>query len=352
MIRGLTVCAVFTPVKMKKVGVARRAARRLPARDEVDFVVAPRRIEPVRGKAKLWRTLLVLSGMALLGGGIAAADSITVSLTASGPQPLTVSVNWGDTVDFVNSDTTAHVLASTATEIGTTTVDPGQTVSATFAGTAGLKRYTMSGKPKNFIFPAVTVTLTGTLALAARPSSLTYGRSTRLVGHLVLAPGEQVELLQRPLNRFGNGSGEWRPLGGPLPTDQSGSFALGVSPAAGVEYQAIAAAGQLLSAPVKVFVMPAVRVVAPRRVRQGVAFAIGVGIRPASAASSVSLEAYVPALKRWHSLGRAHVAGGRARLLVAVDAGVTKLRISLGPHEITGTGFSSVDGKPFTVVGS
>ena len=64
----------------------------------------------------LRRALAVLAGAALFGVGVALADSAaTVSLTSTGPQPATVTINWGDTVAFVNVDSVAHSLSSTVT---------------------------------------------------------------------------------------------------------------------------------------------------------------------------------------------------------------------------------------------
>jgi hypothetical protein len=288
---------------------------------------------------------------ALFVAGFALADAVTVSMTSTGPVPPTATVNWGGTVQFVNSDTIDHSLASSEPEIGTTTVPVGQTVSIVFSGKAGLKRYVMSGKPRAFFGPAVEVTLNGKLDLHARTGVVTYGQSVQLQGSQSLGPGAQVSIQQRPLNQFGNGSGDWHVVAGPISTSSSGRFSYGVTPAAGAEYQAVAAAGQLLSNTVLLFVQPRIDVHAPRRARVGRAVDLRVSVRPANAARSVDLEGYIPRLKRWHVIGRVSLSragAGGARLVV--QAGTARMRFSIGSTAVA-AGLRAGTSKVFTVVG-
>jgi hypothetical protein len=296
--------------------------------------------------------LIVLAFVSLFGAGLGLADSAsTVTMTSSGPQPVTVTVNWGGTVNFFNSDAIAHAIASSEPEIRTVTVAPAQTVPLTFTGKVGLKRYVMSGKPRSFYGPAVLVTLSGTLDLTARDGTVRFGQSTQLQGRLSLQPVGEVSIQQRPLNRFGNGSGAWSVVAGPFPTSGTGAFSYGATPAVGAEYEAVAAAGQLVSKPVTVLVTPAISVVAPKRIRVGRAFAIHINVSPPKATRSVDLEAYVPRLKRWHAIGHVALpAAGTAAVRMTVPAGTMRLRVAITGAGIAG-GLTAGTSKPFTVVG-
>ena len=210
----------------------------------------------------------------------------------------------------------------------------------------------MSGKPKSFYGPAVVVALNGTLDLTASTAVVRYGQSTQLLGHLVLQPGAAVSIQQRPLNRYGNGTGVWTVVAGPFPTLGSGGFSYGTTPSASAEYEAVAAAGQLVSKPIKVGVTPFVAFTAPRRVKAGQVFTIRVSIRPAKATRTVDLEAYVPKQKRFHALGHVRLTSagtGVARL--TLQPGRTMLRLSV-PSSGIATGFVSGATKAFVVTSS
>jgi hypothetical protein len=298
------------------------------------------------------RGLIVVAGVALFGAGLALADSQVVTMTATGPQPARVTVNWGDTVNFVNADSSAHSLSSTDPEIGTVTVAPSQTLPITFAGKVGARAYVMSGKPKSFYGPAVVVALNGTLDLTASTGVVRYGQSTQLLGHLVLQPGAAVSIQQRPLNRYGNGNGVWTVVAGPFPTLGSGGFSYGTTPSASAEYEAVAAAGQLVSKPVKVGVTPFIAFTAPRRVKAGQVFTIRISVRPAKATRTVDLEAYVPRQKRFHALGHVRLtSAGKGVARVTLQAGRTTLRLAV-PSSGMATGFVSGATKAFVVTSS
>src|SRR5207302_1847785 len=143
----------------------------------------------------------------------------------------------------------------------------------------------------------------------------------------------------RPLNQFLNGTGEWTPVAGPFPTSGSGTFNYGTTPAAGAEYQAVAAAGQLLSKPVKIVVVPFIGVVAPKAVTAGRPFTVRATVTPAKAVSAVDFETYIPKLKQWHPLAHVRLTGsGRATATVTLSAGRSLLRVSVGARELAAPG--------------
>lgn len=298
-----------------------------------------------------WRRLAAGAGaLALFGAGLAfaAADSI-VTLTANGPQPPTATVNWGDTVVFTNIDQAAHVLASTEPEIGTTTVAAGQSATLVFAGKVGTKHYVFSASPRSFYGPSVVVQLRGSIDLAARTPVVTYGASAQLDGRLTLRPGAEVTIVARHLNIYGNGTGEWTPVAGPLATTGHGAFSYGTMPRAGAEYAAHAAAGQLLSKPVTVLVSPSIRVRAPRRVRAGRPFTISVRVAPAAVTRTATLETYVAATKTWHSAGKLRIVGGAGSTARSVQSGTSRFRVSIASRDLV-AGFTAGTSKSFTVV--
>ena len=189
---------------------------------------------------------MALAAAGLLAAGIALAGTSTVMLTPTGPQPQTVTVNWGDTVAFVNGDSVQQGIQSTLPAIGTTTIAPGATVSYVFTTAAGIQRYVASRNKKGFYGPAVDVTVNGTVKLAAQSPYVTVGHTVALFGTTTLAPGLPVAILARPLNQYLNGTGKWIAVAASVSPDSAGSFAYTASPAANTEYLAAAAAGQLL----------------------------------------------------------------------------------------------------------
>ena len=52
----------------------------------------------------------VLGLVALGTAGYALGAGASISLTADGPQPETVTVNWGDTVVYSNADSVEHAI--------------------------------------------------------------------------------------------------------------------------------------------------------------------------------------------------------------------------------------------------
>lgn len=310
-------------------------------------------MEAVGPRSKSIRcALIVVAGVVVFGAGLALADLKVVTMTATGPQPATVTVNWGDTVDFVNADSSPHSLSSTDPDIGTVTVAPAQTVPVTFAGKVGARGYVMSGKPRSFFGPAVVVTLNGTLDLTARAGVVRYGKSTQLVGRLSLQPGAAVSIQQRLLNRFGNGTGAWSVVAGPFPTSGTGVFSYGTTPSTGAEYEAVAAAGQLVSKPVEVGVTPFIAFTAPRRVKAGHVFTIRITVHPATATRTVDLEVYVPNQKRFHAVGHVRLtSAGSGVAHLSLPAGRALLRLAVTSSGIA-TGFVTGTTKPFVVTGS
>ena len=295
----------------------------------------------------------LVAGTALFCVGVAlAASTATVSMTATGPEPATVTVGWGGTVAFVNSDSSPHSIASADTEIGTMTVAPGQTVPLTFTGKTGTKRYVMSGKPKAFFYPAILVTLDATLTLNSAKGSVAFGQAAQLLGKLSLAPGSAVTIQSRPLNKFLNGAGDWRDASRALTTGGSGEFSYRTTPTAGAEYQAVAAAGQLVSKPVKIAVAPVITVKAPIRAKVGQPVTVRVKVRPGDAASSVDLEQYVPRLKRWHAIAHLRLSHGVAVTKLSVQSGRSLLRVSVTSRGLSAPGFSASSSSAFTIVGS
>ena len=67
--------------------------------------------------ALLGALLLALLGAALVGAAPAGAATATVTLSAKGPTPDSVTISVADTVTFTNADQLAHVVSSTKTSM-------------------------------------------------------------------------------------------------------------------------------------------------------------------------------------------------------------------------------------------
>ncbi len=137
------------------------------------------------------RKLLVLLAAAamLTVSGAAAAKTVTVTITANGYVPSSVTVAQGDTVQFTNSDTVVHQVTFKSTAGVTCTPNPlvlqpkasGTCVLQT-AGPYGFSDPNVKGKKYH---GSITVTATAqALSLSAKPLLLIFGAKTTLAGVL------------------------------------------------------------------------------------------------------------------------------------------------------------------------
>jgi hypothetical protein len=278
--------------------------------------------------------LALVAGGVVFAAGFAFAGSSVVTLTATGPQPSVVTVAWGDTVSFVNGDSVTHGVSSPDPDITATTLTPGQTYSIVFKGRTGKKPYVEVSRPTSFYGPAVIVTLSGSLTLGKSSQLVEYGHSLQLHGKLTGASGSPVTIAQRPLNIYGNANGSWTTVAGPFATAGDGSFTYGLTPSFGVELEALAAAGQLISAPLKIFVKPALTVSARRTVRTDDVLTVVVHVRPPRGAATVQLELHDRGTGDWRPVDRSPVRFGVAKLRWKAAGGRERLRVEVLARDV------------------
>jgi hypothetical protein len=279
------------------------------------------------------------------------AQTVTVTLTSTGPQPPTVTVQWGDTVNFVNGDTVAHDINSSDPLIGNKTLNPGDSYPVLFNGSLGHKAYIETAKPRSFYGPSIVVALdNASLKLAAKPTAVVYGTST-VVSGTVAPAGTDVTIQSQPLNIYGNALGQWKDVGPAITSGTDGSFTYRTKVTAGTAFRASAAAGQLTSQMVKVFVLPVLTLKAPARVRAGDQGKVTITLSPANASSTVDLEAFSTKFGRWQPISHLSVPrSGRIVTSWTVVPGRTKLRAEI-PSQAIAAGLSAVASLPRTVVG-
>ena len=80
------------------------------------------------------RLCSALPALALGAGGFALAGTTTLSLTYAGPQPGTLTVPWGDTLEITNDDSVSHSLDLVAPGAAVRPDRAGQTFTATITG--------------------------------------------------------------------------------------------------------------------------------------------------------------------------------------------------------------------------
>jgi len=154
---------------------------------------------------KLLLLLLAVASLAAAGAAAerarpAAAASQTITISKTGFQPTSVSIQTGDAVLFSNSDTVAHTVAFKSTTgvkcpAIPLVVQAGQSASCTFS-TAGKFNFSdAAGKGKNFR-GTVTVATPLATSLAVSPTTAPYGRKVTLAGALASKlSGQQLQVM-------------------------------------------------------------------------------------------------------------------------------------------------------------
>jgi plastocyanin len=238
--------------------------------------------------------VLVVGAGAAVGAGVsAAATQVEIKLTATGPQPAEVKLNWGDTVVFTNADTVPHSIAIPKLALNSPAIPPGGTLTQVFDGKRG--SYPFRQRLPSKSYPGlITVEVTGTLTLKTPKPVVPTGRPVLLSG--VSAYGPSPVSLQA---RLAGASSGWVVLATVTP-DESGAFSAPVAIARGGRLRATAAAGQLVSPTVSVTILPKLKLtVFPRKTKKGRPVKITTRIQPANAARTATLETFNPRRNAW-----------------------------------------------------
>jgi plastocyanin len=149
--------------------------------------------------------VLVCAAALLAVAGVAAAKTVTVTITVNGYVPNATAIAVGDIVQFTNSDKVAHQVSfkKTAGVSCTPTplvLQPAQSGSCIF-GSAGTFGY--SNVKGNKFRGTITVTGSvaggGSLTLTVKPQIVVYGGKATLSGALANhKAGENAEILAQP----------------------------------------------------------------------------------------------------------------------------------------------------------
>jgi plastocyanin len=218
--------------------------------------------------------LAVVGALALGAAGFALADTQTVSLSSDGPDPATITVAWGDTLEIQNDDSVGHGLTSRYPELKVDAIPAGQTYTTSLTNRTITYGYRQTGAKR---YPGVVIVhFSGHVSLAARPVAVARGQAVRLKG--VSSRHHTAVLLEL---RAGT-STTWTRLK-VVSSGSNGGFAATVRLQRGGKVRATIEAGRIRSAVVAVDVKPAISVSA----RGG---RIHARVTPAGAASQLTLQ--------------------------------------------------------------
>jgi hypothetical protein len=269
-------------------------------------------------RRRLGRTIVGCAAVLALGaGGFALAGTTSLSLTSVGPQPRTVTVPWGGTLEITNADSTAHSLTSPHVELRSgTPIQPGQTFSATFTTATRSYGYRQTG---NKGYPGVVVVdFSGSVSVKATPKTVPYGKDVTLSGTTTI-PNTQVELSLRRA-----GEKKWTPFAN-VPSDASGAFSTTFALDRGARVRATVAAGQIASTPLVVAVRPTLAMTHTKKL-------IRVRLDPAAAAKRVTLVCR-SGKKHWRRLAVKRV-GANGVVTFARHKGKRPLRATLAHRDL------------------
>ena len=289
------------------------------------------------------RTLAFAGGLAaIFVSGLAFAATTGVTLGPAGPQPATVTVQWGDTVSFANAGGEAQSVTIPRLTVASPAIPPGASWAQVFNGRTGNYIFRQTGT-RNFS-GAVVVQLTGSVTMSAKPSVVSYGKRVALAGKSLA--GFPVKVEQQPAGQAGTWTERVTVQAG-----ADGAWSTSVLPVIGGRYRASAAADQLRSTVVSVGVRPRISLVAPRRVSAGRRVPVRARIAPAGAASSADLERYDAGRRRWVREDRRRVGpGGTVAFRWSAVKGRSLLRVQLFRVGMR-TGFEPASTRPIAVTG-
>lgn len=292
------------------------------------------------------RVPAALLGLVALGtAGYALGAGAAISLTGAGPEPKTVTLNWGDTVVYSNSDSAEHAVSIPRAEVTSPSIPPGGTFEHAFDGRSGNYNFVQLGK-RNYS-GQVVVKVSGEITLKAGSEVLAYGKAVTLSGKSAY-PGSPV--LVR--GRDAGAGGEWKTVL-ELTAGSDGSYTGRIRPKMGARYQARAAADQLASKIVDVAVKPTISIAVSRRLATaGSALVVTGRILPGGAVDRADLSGYDTKRKRWVTLQTRSVAdNGKVVFRSTFDEGALRLRISVRRGSTT-AGYTPAESKIVRVVGT
>jgi plastocyanin len=287
---------------------------------------------------------VVLALVALGIAGYAVGATATVMLTSTGPEPQSVSINWGDTVSYSNGDSIEHVVVIPRAEYTSPAIPPGGKLDYIFTGKSGTYSFVQQGGRNRS--GQVRVSADGSVTIKASAAVVPFGKSVALSGRSTF-PGSPVVLMGREGGAGGSSKAVLE-----VTAQADGSYTARLRPERGARYQARVAAGQIASDTVEVIVRPRVTIAVSRRTAPaGTKIVVTGRIAPAGAAANVDLAIYDPGRKRWVVIGTQRVKkDGKAVFRPTIEEGATRLRVVLRRGS-TQAGFTTAESRIVRVVG-
>jgi plastocyanin len=272
-----------------------------------------------------WRRLVVGAAFvaALAFAGFALSGGFTVELGPSGPGPQTVTVGWGDTLAFVNTDTVAHGITSSRPELNMPTIAAGSTFTTIITGRTATYAYRQTGGGRSR--PASIVShVTGSVSLKASKSQLLYGQSVQLSGVASL-PATPVSLQQRLRGQHG-----WKQLS-LLESGDDGSYKTTYKPSVGAKYRTTIAGGQIVSKLASVTVTPKLTIASQaKKAKAGHKVTITSRLTPGNAGTQVTLLQCNTAKGAWKRVaGKRPSKSGGVTFYWAAEAGKNYLKTTV-----------------------
>jgi plastocyanin len=292
------------------------------------------------------RTVAAALGLLVLGAaGYAVGAGVGVTLTASGPQPETVTINWGDTVTYSNGDSVAHGITIPRAEVASPSIPPGGIFEHVFDARGGNYNFVQQGTRNHA--GRVVVRVDGTASLRGTPTVVPFGKALTLSGQSSF-PGKPVVIR----GREAGAGGEWKNVF-TLTAGPDGAFSVRTRPQIGSRYQARVAADQISSRTIDVAVRPAIGIALSRRAAPaGTTITVTGKIRPASAVDRADLSGYDTRQKRWVILASQPVTKtGKVAFRLKVEEGSTRLRIS-ARRASTSAGYTPAESRFVRLVGT
>ena len=195
-------------------------------------------------------------------------------------------MQWGDTVNFANSDDAPHGITIPRIAFASPSIPAGQSWEQVFNGQSGNYLFRqVEGRP---FLGMVVVQLGGKVTMTVKPTAVVYGKRVTFEG--TTQPGYQVALEQQVMGQASQWAGVLT-----VAADGDGKWSTSLAPKLGARYRATAAVGQLRSTAVLVDdVQPSVVLTAPRGARKDKQVAVRARIVPAGAANTADLELVRP----------------------------------------------------------
>lgn len=267
---------------------------------------------------------------ALAAGGFALAGTTGVSMTSAGPQPATVTVSWGDTLQVKNEDTVPHQFVSSHGELQTGTLLPGSTYTTTFTTKTRSYGYRQTGGRG---YPGqVVISFDGRVSLKS-PATVPFGSMLSLRGTSSIADTPvQVEIRR-------TGDPQWQLLASQT-SGGNGRYSVSLRLARGGKLRAAIAAGEIHSAPVNVAVRPRIQV---GRGSGGVR----ARLTPAGSATRVTLECRAGP-GHWKRVGAARPDATGKAFLRTRRGKRTVVRVTV-LHRDAAKGFASLTSRPLAL---